>query len=111
MLTLSGIINIQMIKGAIPELARLLKEHNCFLILNDSREAVPDVSTIDIYSLPKFFSEMLSEAGVQVHKLRRAIIVSKDMNEFAFFETVSRNRAQNVMLFRDPDEAKKWLKE
>jgi hypothetical protein len=35
--------------------------------------------------------------------------VSGNMNDFPFFETVTRNRAQNARVFRDVDKAKKWL--
>ena len=108
-ITMQGTVNLPMVTKLASEVAEIAKEHNCFLILNDAREAIPDISVIGIHDLPKIFSEILSSAGIQISKFKRAIVVSKNINDFNFFETVSRNRAQNVMLFRDIHEAKKWL--
>jgi hypothetical protein len=43
------------------------------------------------------------------HRFWRAIIVSTAVDDFTFFESVSRNRYQHARLFRDPDAARAWL--
>jgi hypothetical protein len=67
------------------------------------------MSTVEIYELPKIFMDILSETGVQIYKFKRTLVISTDVDDFAFFETVSRNRGQNVMLFRSIDAAQLWL--
>jgi hypothetical protein len=104
-------IDLPLIKKIASEVARFSKEHNCFLVLNDAREATIGLSTVEIYNLPKMIVDILSETGIEVLKFRRALVFSKDVDDFTFFETVSKNRNQNVTLFRSVDEAVSWLLE
>jgi hypothetical protein len=68
-----------------------------------------NLSIADLNELPNIFSEMLAPSGIQIERLKRALIVPETMNDFIFFETVSRVRGQNIMLFRDMAEARRWL--
>lgn len=104
-------IDLPLIKKIASEVAHFSKEHNCFLVLNDAREATIGLSTVEIYNLPKMIVDILSETGIEVLKFRRALVFSKDVDDFTFFETVSKNRNQNVTLFRSVDEAVSWLLE
>ena len=108
-IVIKGMIDLSMSRQVASEAARLMQEHDCCLVLNDAREATTTLSITEIYDLPKIFSEVLSESGVQVQRLKRALVVPEAMNDFVFFETISRYRSQNVMLFRDVVDAKKWL--
>ncbi len=102
-------INIPIVRKLSHEVILLAKEHNCFLILNDAREATISLSIMELYELPKLIQEIASGLETQVRRFKRALVVSKDIDDFTFFESVSRNRGQNVTLFRDMDEARKWL--
>ncbi len=73
------------------------------------REATVSMSIVEIYELPKIFMDILLETGVQLSKFKRALVMSSDVDDFAFFETVSRNRGQNVVLFRSMEAARLWL--
>jgi len=59
--------------------------------------------------MPKMLQEILLESGIAIHKFKRAIVMANDIDDFTFFETVSQNRGQNVMTFRDIGEARSWL--
>jgi hypothetical protein len=67
------------------------------------------LSTLEIFDLPRIIVEILTETGLDVHKFKRVLVVSNDVDDFTFFETVSRNRGQKVTLFRNIDEARSWL--
>ncbi len=95
----------------ISELIRVIKEQNCFLILNVMRAAKMKLSTFDIYELPKLLANTFDSSEVNSHKLKRALVVEKDLEDYKFFETVTGNRGQQLRLFFDLDEAKKWLLE
>jgi hypothetical protein len=41
--------------------------------------------------------------------VKRAVVVAKDIRDFQFYETVTIDSGQNIKLFQDMDEAKKWL--
>ena len=98
-------------KEILSETARAIKEHNCFLTLTDMREATNKLSILEIYKLPELLSAALASLEINLHRMRRAIVVEKDLKDYNFFETVTINRAQYAKLFFDIDEAKKWLLE
>jgi hypothetical protein len=50
----------------------------------------------------------VEDAGLRPDCLR-AIVVAKDLDDYAFFELVSKNQGQRVKIFKDIDEAKRWL--
>jgi hypothetical protein len=104
-----GRIDKALVQNLASQVAGFSKEHNCFHVLNDAREATIFLSTLEIYSLPRTIMEILSATGVDVRKFKRALVFSKNVDDFTFFETVSRNRGQNVKLFRNIDEAVSWL--
>jgi hypothetical protein len=91
------------------ETGHVARQYDCSLVLCDAREATMGMSTVEIYELPKIFVAILLETGVQIYKFKRALVMSADVDDFTFFETVSRNRGQNVMLFRSMDAAREWL--
>ncbi len=103
------VINTSLVRQLSHDAILLAKEHNCFLILNDARKATLSLSTMEIYGLLRLIQEIAAELETQVHRFKRALVVSQDIDDFTFFETVSQNRNQNVTLFRDVDEARKWL--
>ncbi len=109
-IVIQGTIDQSVVRQLISDAARVAQEHNCFLVLNDAREATVTLSIAEIYDLPKIVSEVLAESGIEVQRVKRAAVVVPDtMDDFTFFETVSRHRGQNVTVFRDMDKAKKWL--
>jgi hypothetical protein len=106
---LQGKVDKALLKELASLTARIAREHDCYLVLNDAREATSGLSTLDIFDLPRIIVQILTETGIEVHKFKRALVISNDVDDFTFFETVSRNRGQTVTLFRNFDEAKLWL--
>lgn len=108
---IQGKLSSHEVKGIVSELFQIAKVNNCYLILNDSREAILNLSTMDIYELPKIISDIAASMGLKIHHFQRAAVVVRDYDEFKFFENVTFNQGQNLKLFQDIDEAKKWLSE
>ena len=82
----------------------LLGKHDCHLLLNDLREADLQLSTLDLHEIPKLLSQF-----DHIAFCKRALVVSGNMDDYQFFETVSVNRGDNVKIFRSFDEAEQWL--
>ena len=93
----------------ITEAVQIIKAQNCFLVLNDMREATIKLSFLEIYELPKTLRDIFASSGLNVHKLKQALVVKKDLKDFDFYETVTVNRGQSVKYFFDMDEARQWL--
>ncbi len=106
---LQGKVDKALVKELASQTARIARKYECYLVLNDAREATSALSTLEIFDLPRIIVEILTETGLEVQKFKRALVVSKAIDDFTFFETVSQNRGQKVTLFRDFDEARSWL--
>ena len=106
-----GDFSLREAKEVFTEAMQVVKAQNCFLVLNDMREAKIKLSTLEIYKLPKSLAAKVDSSGFSVHQLKRALVVKKDLKDYKFFEDVSSNRSQSVKYFFDVDEARKWLSE
>ena len=87
------------------EVGRIAVENQCTRVISDLREAKVVASTADIYLLAK------SLGSTQITNVfKRAVVVSQDEEDYAFWETVCFNQGfQNLKIFRDYDEAKQWI--
>jgi len=104
-----GDLTLQVAKEVSSEIAKISKEKNCFVILNDLREATIKLSTLEIYDLPKTFSEIATAYGLEIYKIKRAFVTPKGSKDWNFYETVTVNRAQTARYFFDINEARNWL--
>ena len=104
-----GKLTLSEAKEIISEIAHIAIEKNCFLCLSDYREATMEMSTFQIHEVPKVLSSIVTSLGLRPSQFRRAILAEKSFQDYYFFETVTLNAAQNIRLFQDMDEAKKWL--
>lgn len=104
-----------MLVGAIDEVTmnetaakarRVAEEHACFNVLADLRQARSAVSTVAIFGRAKESQQLY---GRKTQDSKRALVVAENSEDAIFYETVSQNRGQNVRLFHDIDEAKRWL--
>jgi hypothetical protein len=107
--TAQGTLSESEAKEIILEIAQLGKEKNCFLCLSDDREAALDMSTLQIHDLPEVLTNMVNSLGLRPGQFKRAIVVKQSFPDYRFFETVTLNAGQNIRLFQDREEAKKWL--
>lgn len=88
---------------------QMAKERNCFLFLSDYRNATMKLSTLELYELPDLLTSIFSPAGIPAYKLKRALVVAKDLEDYHFFEVVTANRGQHTQIFQDMDKAREWL--
>jgi len=101
-----GQLTMVIVRDLTRDVLQLAKERDCQRVLNDLREAKLKLSMADVFILPKLFSESASTLGVQILKLKRAVVVSNGETLSHFFETVSRNRIHNVRIFYDHESAR-----
>jgi hypothetical protein len=104
-----GRLNLAAVNDIASEAIRVANEAQCSLVLSDFREATLEFSTFDLYEVPRLLAKLIAPTGRAVHEFKRALVVSEEVENLGFFELVSRNRAQNVRVFHDYDEAKAWL--
>jgi len=111
LINFQGPLILAEVRQVMAEVGRLAREHQCFRLLSNTLEMELKLNMAEVYYLPGLFAELVSSLGLQVHKFRRAILVSPNNRMLQFFETVSRNRAQDVKLFQDAESARQWLLE
>lgn len=103
-LRVEGTVTLERIRKMAPEVARICEETGCRRLLNDMSETTIDISVTGLFTSP----EIMDESNVSP-RIRRALVVPPSFDESKFLENVSRNRSHNLMVFRDIEEAKKWL--
>lgn len=104
-----GDITLSEVKELYSESMQVANRQNCFLFLSDYSDAIMKLSTLELYNLPKILSEIFATSEIPAHKLKRALVVTKDFADYHFFETVNSNSGQNAKIFQDVAEARKWL--
>ncbi|MBL0311997.1 MAG: hypothetical protein IPP78_04620 [Holophagaceae bacterium] len=107
-----GIDDQPSLKNILLEVVRLIKEHGCYLILSDYRDAVVSMTPAAIYEYPKEAAEAASAAGIKSENIKQAVVLSDkspNLSGFQFYETVSLNRGRAVKVFCDIDQAIEWL--
>jgi len=106
-----GNLALQEVKEIISEISQVAIEQDCFLCLSDYREATIEMSTLQIYDIPRILSDIVTSFGFRPSKFKRAIIAEKSLIDYQFFESVTLNQGQRIRLFQDIEEAKQWLLE
>ena len=101
----TGTLDLKTIAQFAKAIAAAAQTHDCKRFLNDMRKAKVDFSTVELYRMPG----VLDASGLDP-SWRRAIIASKQLKDYRFFETVAQNQGYSVRVFTDPDEALTWLK-
>lgn len=104
-----GDLVLQELREMFSDAAQLVKKHECPFFLSNFLEVTMKLSTAEIYEIPNILSDTFTASGLSIHKIKRALVVSKDLKEFGFFEIVTSNRGQNVKIFDNIAEAKEWL--
>jgi hypothetical protein len=114
--SIEGDVDLALAQRYAKAIIKQLRGHHCRL-LNDMRQASIKLSTADIYDLPAWIEEACEEAGVN-HFCKRALLVTKDFNDYKFYETVSHNHghllevfadSEQTGIFRDIAKAYEWL--
>lgn len=100
---IEGRVDLATARRYAKEIIKSLSAHHCLRVLNDMRQASIQLSTMDIYDLPAWIEEACEEAGVN-RFCKRALLVSRDFNDYEFFETVSRNHGHLLEVFADSEQ-------
>jgi hypothetical protein len=115
--SIEGDVDLALAQRYAKEIIKQLRGHNNCRLLNDMRQASLKLSTADIYDLPAWIEEACEEAGLD-HFCKRALLVSRDFNDYKFYETVSHNHghllevfadSEKTGIFRDIAKAYEWL--
>ena len=106
-----GQLTLETVREITNAVALLAKEKGCFRVLNDLHQATMDLSILDVYHVPRLVTEIMSALDLPAHKFRRAVILPGQWKLALFYETISKNRVQNVALFEDIERARQWLLE
>jgi hypothetical protein len=69
------------------------------------------LSTLEIYALPKIIADIATSLGINVYKIKRAVVASSDSDDLRFKENVTVNQGQHLRIFQNIDQARKWLLE
>jgi hypothetical protein len=114
---IEGEVDLAMAQRYAQEIIEQLRAHHCLCLLNDMRQASIKLSTMDRYDLPAWIETEIEEAGVS-RFCKRALLVARDFNDYAFYETVTRNHGQLLEvfadskvtgIFRDISQANEWF--
>ena len=97
-------VTLESIKEAAPRVARMCEETGCLHILNDMSAATVDVSLMDILSSPG----VMDESNIS-RATKRALVLPSGLVKAVFLEFVTRYKGHNLMIFRDTEQAKRWL--
>jgi hypothetical protein len=103
--SIAGPLTKEVVMAFFAEVGRVASEKKCMRVLSDLREAHIAASTTDIYQTAGTLgNNKISPA------FKRAIVVSRDEDDYAFWETVCFNQGfQNVRIFQDYGEAEQWI--
>jgi hypothetical protein len=104
-----GVLTFDEVKKFISEGALISKEKNCRFFLSDYREVRLKLSILEIFEVPQLIKDGFASFGLNVYRLRRAVVAAEDLKDYRFYENVAFNRGQYAKVFTDIDEAKKWL--
>jgi hypothetical protein len=103
--TYGGTLDMKLLEGYACEIMKVASKHDCTSFLNDLRKAEVNLSTFDLYFIP----ETLHKMGFK-RWWKRAIVASKQLEEYYFFELVAQNRGCYVKIFEEVNDAMNWLK-
>lgn len=104
---MTGDLDRPLVAEFFTEVLRVATETGCGRVLSDLREARIVATTADIY----WMAQALAKKKVQALH-RRAIVVARDQDDYAFWETVCSNLGhRNVRVFEDYDAARRWVLE
>ncbi len=103
-LRVKGKVTIELIGEIAPEVGRMSTETGCFRLLNDMSETTIDIATLELFDSPKIMDDSHVSRAI-----KRALVVPPTFKEPRFLENVSRNRGHNLKVFKNIEEAKKWL--
>ena len=101
----------ELLNHMAPQLALAVHDHNCERILIDFSAAPISMNTLGILKVPERLQEIFEEHGVNIHRIKRAIVSPGMDRDYDFLQVVSQNRGHQFKIFLNEDEARQWLLE
>ncbi len=92
------------------DISRLAREKKCSRVLSDFLEATIHLTTLEIFNLPKMVAGQYASQQKKPSEIKRALVIERSADS-EFYETVSVNAGQITKVFKDRDEALRWLLE
>ena len=90
--------------GFFKEVLRVAGETGCGRVISDLRDATIKATSADMY----WMADALSKQNIQALH-RRAIVVSRDQEDYHFWETLCANQGQGqIRVFEDYEHARRW---
>jgi hypothetical protein len=103
--TVTGVLNFEISKQALLDIASQIEQPGEYEILLDTREAETALSVVDIFQLGEALAVHSS-----IRRSKIAFLTSiRDTKEAEFLETTTANRGLRVRMFTDFEEAITWL--
>jgi hypothetical protein len=103
--TVAGDMDKNLVADFFAEVGKIAVANNCSRILSDLRDAKIVAPTTDIYEMAK----SIEEKGI-LTSLKRAIVISKDHEDYTFWETVCYNQGhRRVKIFQNYEQARDWV--
>ncbi len=102
-----GTMTVDSINQLVVETTAFATKHETQYIIVDHRKVTLDLTFMQLFNRPAELDKAKKMRSTRIAE----IIPEKYKKEFKFFETVSRNRGYNIMIFDDYDLALKWLHE
>ena len=109
LIDVTGTLKASDVHQMIIDTAKMVKSTNCYHVLSDYQKAEIVGSTTEIFKMTNTFIEEMKREGIEYYKVKRAIIVSKNIEDFKFYETASRNKGQLIGIFENRNKGIEWL--
>jgi hypothetical protein len=105
----TGVFDNNLLESMAPKLTEEIIRNGCFRVLIDFTHAPIVMSTLKIYKVPERLAAIFGEHGIDIRKVKRAILISAKDPDYQFLEDVTDNRGQTFKLFIDKSQACDWL--
>lgn len=106
---LTGDVHFNDVVSFLYEVIELAVLHKCYSWLVNYQSSSFKMSTLEIYELPRKIWNMMEVLGENKYSVKRAIVNTRDKSDLLFLETTAKNTGQNLRIFENIDEAKKWI--
>jgi hypothetical protein len=97
----------QNVKKYLTEILNMCKIYCCYKVLIEENLVSPSIGTIDMFNVVREAANHPMSSKVKIAYID--INKEHNMSNLLFGETVAVNRAVNVKVFSDYNDAKKWL--
>lgn len=102
---MEGTLDLPAIEDYVAQVVQLAEAYDCTCILSDLRRVDLALSILEIYELPALMERM----GFG-RPWRGALVISGNVEEFRFLETVAQNQGFRLRVFDTLDHAAGWIR-